>query len=84
MHDGNAAIADVLIEKYRETNDTKYLDKAWKILLSKNRYNYISEGYPSLFCSGLMYGASGVGYELLRLANPNAIDSVFDKEDLHN
>lgn len=84
LHDGNAAIADVLIEKYRETNDTKYLDKAWKILLSKNRYNYISEGYPSLFCSGLMYGASGVGYELLRLANPNAIDSVFDKEDLHN
>lgn len=74
---GNSAIADCLIEEYKKTKNTELLEKARQILL-KPVYNYLPEHCPALFCSGLGDGASGIGYELIRLAKPELIDSVFN------
>lgn len=78
LFDGNAGIADSLMERYIETSNPLYYNCAEKLLLTKQTYNFIPEGYPSLFCSGFMGGASGLGYELLRLINPKHIESVYD------
>ena len=74
---GNAGIADALIEKHLETKDKSFLKQAESLLLEKSSYHYASENVPELFVSGLFYGASGIGYELLRLAQPEKIRTVF-------
>lgn len=73
---GNSSVADFMINLFLASGKEEYMEKAKSLLLSETEYAYLPEIYRNTFSPGLFFGASGVGYELLRLIKPNEIESV--------
>ena len=73
---GNASVADFMINLFLISRNNEYLEKAKALLLPETEYAYFPETYRNTFSAGLLFGASGVGYELLRLIKPEEIESV--------
>ncbi len=73
---GNAASADFMVDLYNNTGDTKYMDKARALLCTNKEYAYLPDTDRNTFVGSLIFGAAGVGYELLRLQNPSLLPSV--------
>lgn len=42
----------------------------------RGNYTFLPSGYVQTFDPSLFYGAAGVGYEMLRLAEPEKIESL--------
>ena len=79
---GNCAMIDFMIEAGR-LYDPSLLDHAKdRMALMKERadhngnYNYLSPSVTPLFSVSLFYGAAGIGYELLRMAAMDEIESL--------
>lgn len=51
---------------------------AWVVIRARRlgAYRLFANLPPRVFCPGLFQGVAGIGYELLRLANPEALPSV--------
>lgn len=73
---GNSSVADFMINLFLTSGNEEYMEKARSLLLSDTEYAYLPETYRNTFSPELFFGASGVGYELLRLIAPEEIESV--------
>lgn len=70
---GNAAVVDFLLEAGRRLDREDLTQKAYSMLSqmaqrAQEDYSYLPSSYQSSFTPSLFYGASGVGYTMLRAA----------------
>ena len=80
---GNSAVIDFLLEAGRRTQDPELVEEArTRMAMVMDRaaetghFNCVPEKISPLFSPGLFYGLSGIGYEMLRLAAPDRIESI--------
>lgn len=81
---GNCAVIDFLLETGRRTGDAELVAEARARMAMvieraerEGHYRFLSHSLTPVFSPGLFYGASGIGYEMLRLIRPDLIASVF-------
>lgn len=70
---GNAAVVDFLLEAGRRLDREDLTQKAYSMLSqmaqrAQEDYSYLPSSYQASFTPSLFYGASGVGYTMLRAA----------------
>ena len=80
---GNSAAVEFLLEAGRRLERPELTAKAGELFFSmreraekRGKYTLLPEGYAQTFDPSLFYGISGIGYELLRLAQPERIESL--------
>ena len=80
---GNSAAVEFLLEAGRRLERPELTAKARELLFSmreraekRGKYTLLPEGYAQTFDPSLFSGISGIGYELLRLAQPERIESL--------
>ncbi|MCA0987009.1 type 2 lanthipeptide synthetase LanM family protein [Guptibacillus algicola] len=78
---GNLGDMELFLTLYQNTKDPNYLKMAHgitqKVLARKSENsNYSLRDIPGFDAVGLFTGKAGVGYQLLRLANPDSVPSV--------
>ncbi|ANB56360.1 type 2 lantibiotic biosynthesis LanM family protein [Anoxybacillus sp. B7M1] len=73
---GNMGIADFYLELYLYTNKTEHYEKALSIgqYVLKNKFNIVE--FDGFLPVGLFKGLAGIGYEFLRIVNPQNVPSV--------
>lgn len=81
---GNCAGIDFLLDAGRLLNREDLISAArMRMTLLKERadrqghYNCVNETLSYVFSSNLFYGTAGIGYEMLRMADPETIESVY-------
>lgn len=80
---GNSAAVDFLLEAGLRLKRPELMNEAGEILCrmakrkaERGNYTFLPSGYVQTFDPSLFYGAAGVGYEMLRLAEPEKIESL--------
>ena len=73
---GNGSSADFMVSLYNSTGKKEYLEKAKALMLSDREYAFLPDNHRNSFVAGFYFGASGVGYEILRILNPNFFPSA--------
>ena len=80
---GNSAVIDFLLEAGLNTNNDELMEKArTRMAMVIERadcngyYQCLSRSLSPVFSPSLFYGVAGIGYEMLRLAAPDRIESV--------
>ena len=80
---GNSAAAEFLLEAGSRLKRPELTARAGERLFSmkeraekRGKYTLLPEGYAQAFDPSLFYGVSGIGYEMLRLAQPERIESL--------
>lgn len=79
---GNCSVIDFLIEAGNKKENPLLIEEAINrlsyIITMKEKsgeYSFVSGQYKKIFIPNLYYGAAGVGYEFLRIADPEKIKS---------
>ena len=80
---GNSAVVDFLLEAGRKTHREELVEAAGTRMAMvieraerNGHYQCMSRSLSPVFSPSLFYGVAGIGYEMLRLAAPDRIESV--------
>ncbi len=80
---GNSAVIDFLLEAGRKTKNEQLAEEAWNRMAAvieragrNGHYLCLPRSMKLIFSPSLFYGVSGIGYEMLRLAAPDRIESA--------
>ncbi len=80
---GNSAVIEFLLEAGRITGKRELLEEArtrMALVIERadqnGHYNCVNRNVSDVFSPSLLYGVSGIGYEMLRLISPENMESV--------